>query len=370
MPAWIGSRNAEAVTITLSEVGHTTNTSATPRTAAAAYEDAEQAFGQGRWVAAGDAFRQAIELDPTMSAAHTGLARTLLNQHRVNDAVEQAKRSVDAHPESAEARATLAVAYDWLGLVDRAEQVGLEAVALDHQSPRALAALAEAYADQYRVPEADEFLTLALSLAPDDPEMHRTQGVLRETLADYAGAVESYRHAIELAPNWSYLFVSLGHALRAQQSYDEALVAFGRAAELSPTDARAEGGRGMVFHAREEHEAAAEHLQRAISLDPTYATAYAQLGWLHYGRREYEQAEPLFVRAIELDRDASRIAQYRHALGWIFLRSKRNVEARDQFQQALNLNPALQGARDGLVLLQDASAAQNQPPTPAQTRRR
>ena len=80
--------------------------------------------------------------------------------------------------------------------------------------------------------------------------------MLRETRADYAGAVESYSRAIELAPTWSYLYVSLGHALRAQNLYDEALSAFGRAAELSPTDARAEGGRGMVHHAREEHEQA------------------------------------------------------------------------------------------------------------------
>ena len=108
----------------------------------------------------------------------------------------------------------------------------------------------------------------------------------------------------------------------------------------------------MVYHAREELEHAAERFQRAIELDPGYATAYAQLAWIHYGRREYDRAEPLFLRAIELDRDANRVAQYRHALGWIYVTSKRSTEAREQFTRALELSPGLQGARDGLAVLQ------------------
>ena len=247
------------------------------------------------------------------------------------------------NPKSADARAALSVALDWSGQIEPAVQAGLEAVELDPRSPAAIVALAEAYSDQYRLREADELLVQALDLAPDDPEVHRVIGVLKETRADYAGAVESYGRAIEIAPRWSYLYVSLGHALRAQSQYDEALAAFGKAAELNPMDARAEGGRGMVYYAREEFDHAAARFQRAIELDPTYATAYAQLAWIHYGRREYDRAEPLFAKAIDLDRDGSRVAQYRHALGWIYIAARRPAEARDQFTRALALEPRTAG---------------------------
>lgn len=370
MPAWIGSRNAEAVTVTLSEAARPTTSTQPVHSATAHVAEGDAAFGQGRWVAASESYGQALTLDPGITAASVRLTRALLNQHRVSDAIDQGRRAVDQHPTSAEARAALSVALDWSGLIDRAVEVAQEAFELDPSSPRALAALAEAYADEYRLQEADELVVRALALAPDDPEMYRVQGVVRETHADYGGAIDAYRQAITMAPNWSYLYVSLGHALRAERSYDEALAAFGRAAELAPADARAEGGRGMVFRAREEHEAAAEHLHRAIALDPTYATAYAQLGWLHYGRREYEKAEPLFARAIDLDRDGARIAQYRHALGWIYLNTQRTTEARDQFQQALLLNPGLEGAREGLTLLQEQASAQGQPTGTAPARRR
>lgn len=140
------------------------------------YQSAEAAFGQGRWADAADAFKQSVAADPNLRAAHTGLARSLPNQHRVTEAVEQGRRAVEQNPTSSDARATLAVALDWMGLVDRAVQTGQEAVNLDQSSPRALAALAEAYADQYRLQEADEYLTQALALGSDDPEVHRERG--------------------------------------------------------------------------------------------------------------------------------------------------------------------------------------------------
>jgi Tfp pilus assembly protein PilF len=43
------------------------------------------------------------------------------------------------------------------------------------------------------------------------------------------------------------------------------------------------------------------------------------------------------------------VAQYRHALGWIFVNVRQPDKARDQFKQALELNPELQGAKEGLA---------------------
>jgi tetratricopeptide (TPR) repeat protein len=350
VPGWIGSRSAEAVTVQTSEPALAPPPP--PPSAQAIFADAEAAFADGRWIDAANGYRRVVEIEPSFGRAYIRWTRVLINQHHVAEATERGRQAIAMNPKSAEARAVLAVALDWSGQVERAAQLGLEAIELDRTSPPALIALAEVYADQYRLREADELLAQAQDIVVDDPELYRVQGILRETRADYAGAVESYSRAIDLAPRWSYLYVSLGHAYRVQKQYDEALGAFGHAVELSPTDARAEGGRGMVYHAREEYEHAIDRFQRAIELDPTYATAYAQLAWVHYGRREYDRAEPLFLRAIELDHDRGRLAQYRHALGWIYLNARRPTEARDQFTRALELNPNLQGARDGLALLQ------------------
>ncbi|MCC7368236.1 MAG: tetratricopeptide repeat protein [Chloroflexi bacterium] len=356
VPSWIGSRNVEAVSVPVAEP--VLLPPAPPaRTADSYLVEGDNAFQRGDWRTASDAYERAVQLDPTIGQAQVRWTRALIAQHRVNEAVEQGRRAIAVLPDNAEARAGLAVALDWSGQVDRALQTALSAVEKNRRSAPAWAAVAEVYADLYRLREADEALDEALHLAPNDPEVARVQGVIFETRADYPAAVDAYVRAAELAPRWSYLQVSLGHAYRVQGQYDEALDAFAKAVELSPTDARAEAGRGMVYRARDEFDHAAGRFQRAIELDPTYSTAYAQLAWIHYARREYDRAEPLFVRAIELDRDAGRLAQYRHALGWIYLSAKRTGEAREQFTRALELNPNLQGAKDGLAMLQPAQPA-------------
>jgi len=242
VPNWIGSRNAEAVTVQSAEP--VLPPPPPTRTAGSIFAEAEAAFAAGRWIEAADGYRHVVEIQSDFGPAYTRWTRALTNQHHVAEAAERGRQAVSMNPQSPDARAALAVALDWGGQLDRASQVGLEALKLDESSPAAVIALAEVYADQYRLREADELLARALEIAADNPESYRAQGVIRETRADYAGAVESYTHAVELAPNWSYLYVSLGHAYRALQLYDEAVGVRARPGAFA--DRRA--GRGRQRH--------------------------------------------------------------------------------------------------------------------------
>jgi tetratricopeptide (TPR) repeat protein len=341
---WGGAGRAEALAVEAEPTPP-------PSSGLAFLDRGDDAFRRGRWTDAAEEYRRATEAEPTFASAHARWARALLNHNRLDAAVERGRAAVAADPASAYARATLAVALSWRGEVELAAREARRAVELDPGSGTALAALAEAYVDGYRLPEADELLDLALGIAPTDPDLHRVRGLVHETRADYGRAVAEYRRAVELAPDWSYLRLCLGHALRAGGRFDEALAEFARAAELAPMDPRAEGGRGMVHAALEDRQAAAQHLRRSVEIDPDYATGYAQLAWLHYAHREYDRAAPLFERAIGLDRDPARVAQYRHALGWIHVSARRPSEARQEFLRSLELDPKLQGARDGLAAI-------------------
>jgi len=57
------------------------------------------------------------------------------------------------------------------------------------------------------------------------------------------------------------------------------------------------------------------------------------------------------VLEAELETQPLRKAQYLHALGWINLKSGNRDQARQDFTQALALDPGLQGAKDGLQAL-------------------
>ena len=65
----------------------------------------------------------------------------------------------------------------------------------------------------------------------------------------------------------------------------------------------------------------------------------------------YMRAAGLFEVAVSADRDPGRLAQYRQALGWSYLRTGRAADAREQFTLALKIDPSLQSAREGLLSL-------------------
>ncbi len=312
----------------------------------------------GRWGAAAAVYADIARTRPNEAAAYAQWARALVYANKPAEAVERAQKATELEPRVAEYQAILALAHDWSGNPDRAITAARRAIELDPKLPEAHAYLAEALTDKYRLREAEEALDRATAAGgADNPTVLRVQAYLQETKADYASAVATYKRAIERAPNRSYLYLSLGHALRAQKQYDDAIQAFQRAADLNPQDARAEGGMGLVYFALEEYDSAKSHLERSVEIDPNYATGYGQLGWVHYVKKEYEAAQPLFEKAVDLEKDAAKNATYRHALGWIYLNTKQYDKARNEFTKVLEESPDLEGAKEGLQMLDKLQGA-------------
>jgi Tfp pilus assembly protein PilF len=77
-------------------------------------------------------------------------------------------------------------------------------------------------------------------------------------------------------------------------------------------------------------------------------------------QKQYDKAQPNFEKAVDLEKDPSRNATYRHALGWTYVKTKQNVKAKVEFTKALEENPDLEGAKEGLQVL---ASAQTPPAT-------
>jgi tetratricopeptide (TPR) repeat protein len=314
--------------------------------------EADQQLATGHWSAAAAIYADVARAAPTLAAAHAGWARALIYANKPADAIEHAQKAVDLEPKSAELQAVLALAFDWSGNPDRALTSARRATELDPKLAEGWAYLAEAEADKFRIKEAGDALDRAAAAGGgDNPEVLRVQAYLAETNADYTSAVDLYKRAVAGAPERSYLHLSLGHAFRALKQYAEAIQAYQRAAELNPEDARAEGGMGAAYYAMEEYDSAQSHLERALEIDPNYATGWGQLGWVFYVQKIYDKAQPNFEKAVLLEKDATKNAEYRHALGWIYLNTKQWDKAKQEFNKALEENPDLQGAKDGLQVL-------------------
>lgn len=148
------------------------------------------------------------------------------------------------------------------------------------------------------------------------------------TLGDHAGAVQSLRRALELAPGETQAEALLGWALMLQEQYDDAMGTFGRVLEKEPTNTLARVNVGYICLKKRIFGEAIEHLSRVIRQDTDRkATLYAHyyLGLVYLEREMYSDAAGFLERAIQL---GPNLVEARFELGRALWFSGRREEAK------------------------------------------
>ncbi len=297
----------------------------TPTRAAQSYVVEGQAhYEAGRLGAAGEAYVQAVALEPNRVDVLVTLARLLALVDRTEEAIQRAQRAVEIDPRSAPAHAALAMAYDWHGTwlllhgrdveatehYQKAISEAQEAIQHDPGYPEAHAYLAEAFMDVGQLVNAIEAAQAAVDLDPDRPDVQRAVGYVRESQGNYLGAAEAYQRAIRLDPSVPYLWLTLGRNYRVLSIlvdggyFDDAVAAFERAIRLDPNYGAAYDELGWTYYNVQDYRQAAETLEQAIRVDPDSWSATNHLGITYYSNRNYEGAAEILPRAIELMNEA------------------------------------------------------------------
>jgi tetratricopeptide (TPR) repeat protein len=120
---------------------------------------------------------------------------------------------------------------------------------------------------------------------------------------DAVAAEQSFKRALELAPNSSEAESLLGWAQMMQENYDSALLTYHNVLLREPHNALARTNVGYICLRKKIYGEAIEHLSRAIRLDvDKKATLYAHLylGQVYYEREMYDDADLFFRKAIDL----------------------------------------------------------------------
>jgi len=149
------------------------------------------------------------------------------------------------------------------------------------------------------------------------------------TLGDHAGAVQSLRRALELAPGETQAEALLGWALMLQEQYDEAMGTFAHVLEKEPTNTLARVNVGYICLKKRIFGEAIEHLSRVIRQDSDRkATLYAHyyLGLTYLEREMYGDAAGFLERAIQL---GPNLVEARFELGRALWFAGRREEAKE-----------------------------------------
>ncbi len=164
---------------------------------------------------------------------------------------------------------------------------------------------------------------------------------------DLAGAAESYRRSLELAPDYADSLYNLGLVLRELGQLEEAERSFRRAAEIDPRDADALGHLATLLHETKRLEEAAHAYRLALEIAPDNAYLWLKLGGLGSQTGQMEEAVRCFREALARDPDLAAAPEFAIAqndLGCALFGVERIDEAAECFARAVELQPGYANA--------------------------
>jgi len=151
-------------------------------------------------------------------------------------------------------------------------------------------------------------------------------------------ALESFKQAIKLNPNFIKAYLGLGDAHVSLREYAKAAGDYGKVISMRPDKARlAYFKRGEINFLLGQLQQAMADFQAAIEIDPNYADAHMSLGNTFFKLKSYEQAIKYYDRVLEANPDRD-LAAFRRGRSYYIL--KEFPEAIRDFSYAIDLQPS------------------------------
>jgi len=147
-------------------------------------------------------------------------------------------------------------------------------------------------------------------------------------------AIEASEKAISIDPGCAEAHKSLGLAYMAKGWRHKALEAYGRSVELNPNYYPAVGNIGTTNLAIGEYGEALKWAKKGLVLNPTFAFSYSNVGYVYMCLDNHVEAERLLHKALELQPDF--IYPHREFV-YMYLAQGKFERARQHSQKALSL---------------------------------
>jgi len=245
-------------------------------------------------------------------------------EKRVNEAIIEYRRAIQADPRLGQARLKLGDAYSQTGDGPNALREYVRAAELlpDDQDAQLKAAKFMLLAGQYQDAKAVGEKLLAKS--PGNVEAQILIANALAGLKDFESAVDAFEDAAQLDPSRAITYSELGAAQVLKGDRVAAEAAFRKAVEINPKSAMALASLANFVWSKGEADEAEKLLKRAIDAEPKNASANRALAMFYLIRNRAAEAEP-YLKTVA---DNSPQPEPKFALAEYYLRLKRPDDAR------------------------------------------
>jgi len=149
----------------------------------------------------------------------------------------------------------------------------------------------------------EKFQATAQPSDAGDADVRQGRALLQRR--DYAGAIDCFRRAAQMAPDRIGLQLDLGRALRLAGNSKSALTPLQQATALEPHNADAHYELGRAFLISGRPEAGERSLLRAIALNPAHAPAFQALARCLWRLQRLTRIESIAERWLDLAPDTA-----------------------------------------------------------------
>jgi tetratricopeptide (TPR) repeat protein len=268
-------------------------------------------------------YKRMIDATPNNYMARYNLGNLYAKENRTSEAISNLTAAIEGEPNYAEAHNNLGGIF------------------LDQK--RYDEALAH-YRTAVRIhPEYLYYFNLANALADAASARHDTN--------EFAEAVATYHHALQLNPASSDAHHNLGLTWQAQGRVGEALAEFEQAARLDSNRVDSWTQLGFLCATQNRMPEAERAFRELVRLQPNNADAYGWLGNALGEQNKLADAIPFYLTALRLNPADSKM-EFNLAL--TYSRQGKREEAAAHYRQALRINPNYPDAQTALRQLENA----------------
>lgn len=210
----------------------------------------------------------------------------------------------------------------------------------------------------YRQGQSQQALKQASELLRNFPSsftLHNICGAANTELKLYDAAIDSFKQALNIKPDYAEVYCNMGLAQAEQGELEAAIASYNKALKIKPDIAEAHYNIGNAQKDKGETESAIASFKQALKIKPNYSEAHSNMGLSLQENGDLEAAIDSFKQALKIRPD---LAEAYSNLGRA-LQEKGVLEAAiNNFKQALKINPDLVAAYSNYesILIQDIAS--------------
>ncbi len=227
-------------------------------------DDYSNVAGALRWKSSGLHLKPWQWQKSNQAEGHASLALRLLDEGRVDEAIEHFQKSLEIEPQNAAVHYRLGDALASQARIDEAMEHWEKSLEIEPRNAPLHYGLGVLLASRGRAEEAIAHYEEALNLDPNLAGAHSDLGIALDRKGKKGEALEHFRRAVAINPGYVEGLCNLGKALLDRQQYDEGATSFRKALAIQPGSAELRFDLGLALKRQGKIEQALGELRQAL----------------------------------------------------------------------------------------------------------